>query len=68
MPVTIGTWNVKGLNSPQKCQKVWKYITDHHLDVVGLQETHLARGEEGRLKHKRTPLFINRLLRLNIGG
>lgn len=56
MTISIGTWNIKGLNSPQKRQKMWKYVIDHHLDVVALQENHLARDDEARLKHKLYPL------------
>lgn len=57
MTLTIGTWNVKGLNSPQKRQKIWKYIIDHHLDVVAIQETHLARTEDNRFRQKHYPLI-----------
>lgn len=58
MLLTIGTWNIKGLSSPQKRQKTWKYVSDHHLDVVAIQETHLARTETTRFQHKHFPLIF----------
>lgn len=57
MLFSIASWNVKGLNSPLKRQKVWKYLLDHGFEVVALQETHLKREEELRLRHKKYALI-----------
>lgn len=36
---------------------MWKYLTDHNVQVAALQETHLKKSEEHRLKHKAYPLI-----------
>lgn len=57
MAVRTLSWNVRGLNSPHKRQRVWKYLIDHKIHVAALQETHLPKADTHRLKHKAFPLI-----------
>lgn len=52
MAVRTISWNVRGLNSPNKRQRVWKYLLDHKIHIAALQETHLTKSDAHRLKHK----------------
>ena len=39
----IGSWNIRGLNSPHKQKEVSKLIFDQQLDIVCLVETKVRR-------------------------
>lgn len=46
------TWNVRGLNHPVKCSKVFAHLRKLSGDIVYLQETHLRLKDHGRLHKK----------------
>lgn len=46
------TWNVRGLNHPVKCSKVFAHLRKMSVDIVYLQETHLLLKDHGRLHKK----------------
>ena len=48
----IITWNVRGLGSPAKRQKVYAYLNRRKAQIVCLQETHLAKGEAIKLQRR----------------
>lgn len=43
------TWNVRGLNNPQKIRNVFAYLDRHKVDVACIQETHLTQSSEDRV-------------------
>lgn len=51
MAVIIATWNVRGLNSPQKQADLVKWMRWFRVDVLGLLET--------KLKPKNLECFVN---------
>lgn len=50
MNLTITSWNVKGLRSPNKRTKILRHLKKLDTDVDLLQETHLAAADYFRLK------------------
>ena len=48
----IITWNVRGLGSPVKRQKIYAYLCRRGVHVAFLQETHLAKGEAAKLQKR----------------
>ena len=58
MVLTALTWNIRGLNAPTKRARMWKYILDKKIEVLALQETHMKRGEDHRLKHRQYPFVF----------
>ena len=48
----IATWNVRGLGSPSKRQKVYAYMCRRGVQIALLQETHLAQGEAIKLQRR----------------
>ena len=48
----IVTWNVRGLGSPTKRQKIHTYLNRRKAQIVCLQETHLAKGEAVKLQRR----------------
>ena len=58
MVLTALTWNIRGLNAPAKRARLWKYVLDKKIEVLALQETHMKRGEDYRLKHRRYPFVF----------
>lgn len=50
MQITITSWNVKGLRSPNKRSKILRHLKKLDTDVALLQETHLAEKDLNRLK------------------
>ena len=48
----IVTWNVRGLGSPTKRQKVHTYLNRRKAQIVCLLETHLAKGEAIKLQRR----------------
>ena len=49
---TLLTWNVRGLGSPAKRQKVFSYIRRRGVHIACIQVTHLAKGEAIRLQRR----------------
>lgn len=50
MSLKLISWNVKGLNSPIKRQRVLSHLAKLNADIVLLQETHLTDVESLKLK------------------
>lgn len=48
--MNILNWNIRGVNSPRKRQALIDYISNHHIDIVAIQET-------------KKEVFSNRILR-----
>ena len=49
--IKLGSWNIRGLNSPHKQQEVKKLIRDNNLDVVCLLETKVRRNNLSSIKN-----------------
>lgn len=49
--VKLMSWNVKGLNSPQKRKHIYHYLGKMRSDVICLQETHTKKSEIKYLKN-----------------
>lgn len=49
MSLKIISWNVRGLNSPIKCQLVLSHLSKLGADIVLLQESHLSAKESLKL-------------------
>lgn len=47
------TWNVKGLNNPNKRSRVFSHLRKLRADVVYLQESHLRIGDHSRLRNSK---------------
>ncbi|KAF7650781.1 hypothetical protein LDENG_00120640 [Lucifuga dentata] len=45
-PLTLVSWNVRGIRSQAKKTKIMNYITKLNADICLLQETHLSQPEE----------------------
>ena len=43
-PLKVITYNVRGLNSPQKRGRLWQELSHYAIDVAFLQETHFLKG------------------------
>lgn len=39
--IKIISWNVRGMNSPQKRRKIFHYLGKHNPDIACIQETHI---------------------------
>lgn len=50
--LVFASWNVKGLNHPVKRSKVPSHLKSLSADVIFLQETHLKRDSNDKLKCK----------------
>ena len=50
--ITFCSWNVKGINEPVKRGKVLAHLKALKVDVAFIQETHLKKDAEHRLKAK----------------
>lgn len=48
--LTLASWNVKGLGHPIKRGKVFNYLKSLKADILFLQETHIAVGQERKLR------------------
>lgn len=49
-PLTLVSWNVRGMNSPVKRILVFKFLKDYNPDIFLFQETHLVGGRILSLK------------------
>ena len=68
-PLTLVSWNVRGIRSQAKKTKIMNYITKLNADICLLQETHLSKSEEKNmigpqrgvtiLIHRRVPFILN---------
>lgn len=47
--LTLASWNVKGLGYPIKRGKVFNYLKSLKADILFLQDTHIAVGQERKL-------------------
>lgn len=50
--ITFCSWNVKGINEPIKRSKVLAHLNQIKTDIIFLQETHLKKESQHRLKAK----------------
>ena len=50
--INLCTWNVRGLNDPQKIREVSKFIRDNNLHFVGLVETKIRVQNVAKLQNK----------------
>ncbi len=48
--IRLVSWNVRGINSPVKRGKVLLHLKSLKADISFIQETHLKKGSENRLK------------------
>ena len=46
----FGSWNVKGIRDPVKRTKILKHLKSLQMDIIFLQETHLTKDNECKLK------------------
>lgn len=51
--IKILSWNVRGMNSPQKRRKIFQYLGKHRPDIVCIQETHINEKDIRFLKNKK---------------
>lgn len=54
MGLKIWSWNINGMNDKKKRNKIEQYLKKKNLDIICLQETHVAR------RHRK--ILINRRL------
>lgn len=47
------SWNIRGMNSPQKRRKVFQYLKKQNADVICLQETHIKEKDIRLLENRR---------------
>lgn len=50
MPTRFITWNVKGMNGPNKRGKIFSHLKRLNAEIIFLQETHLKMADHIRLK------------------
>lgn len=54
----IASWNVRGLSSPIKCNKVFSHLSKLKVEIAFIQETHLLNKDQPRLQRGHfTPVF-----------
>uniref|UniRef100_A0A670KGT6 Reverse transcriptase domain-containing protein n=1 Tax=Podarcis muralis TaxID=64176 RepID=A0A670KGT6_PODMU len=53
MGLKIWSWNINGMNEEKKRNKIEQYLKKKNLDVICLQETHIARRHRKILINKR---------------
>ncbi|KAB5569560.1 hypothetical protein DKX38_003353 [Salix brachista] len=41
MVMTIGSWNIRGLNSPHKQNLIQQWVSKNSLDIIGILEPHI---------------------------
>uniref|UniRef100_A0A670HYM7 Reverse transcriptase domain-containing protein n=1 Tax=Podarcis muralis TaxID=64176 RepID=A0A670HYM7_PODMU len=56
MSLQLLSWNCNGLNHPRKRDQVFHILKKEHLDIICLQETHIARIHRKLLINKRLGL------------
>lgn len=49
----IISWNVRGMNSPQKRKKIFQYLQKQNIEIACLQETHIKQKDIRLLKNKK---------------
>lgn len=49
-PLRFITWNVKGMNNPNKRSKVFSHLRHLRAEIIFLQETHLRIADQVRLR------------------
>lgn len=52
MTFTITSFNVKGLNSPNKCYSLWRDVHKMCSDILCLQETHFCANKSPPFNHR----------------
>lgn len=53
MEIKCLSWNVNGLNIPQKQWKIFYWLAKQKLSVVCLQEVHINKDDNKYLKYKK---------------
>lgn len=53
MPCKILTWNINGLNSPNKRKIVSHWLKKQKVDIICLQETHVRKQDRKLLENKK---------------
>lgn len=48
----VTTWNVRGLNTPNKQRLVKRYLKNFESEIIMLQETKLSKEESMKLSNK----------------
>ncbi|KAB5573251.1 hypothetical protein DKX38_000445 [Salix brachista] len=65
--VTIGSWNVRGLNSPQKQFAVCSWLKHHNIDIFGLLETRILPNNLDNVQAKILPLNWSAISNIHTG-
>ena len=50
--INLCTWNVRGLNDPQKAREIKKFIEINKLQMVGLVETKVRPHNSGKVQKR----------------
>lgn len=66
--LTFLSWNVNGMNSPQKRKKVFYWLNKQNLNVTCLQEVHIKQIDEKFLKYKRLGMEFTSLAKVKKRG
>lgn len=68
METKLVTWNINGLNSPQKWKKVFYWLNKGNYSVTCLQEVHIKQSDQKYIKNNKLGLELTSLAKTKKRG